>query len=230
LQEETLKNKIPFLGFTGFKHSALYFVAFLDEVKQRLYRTTVLNYELEKHILEGWADIDSDTWSDSEQQRGTSLTGVTTQQGQVSDPEQPGLFGPTVTQLTESVSYLESAVDSWGKATAKAHTTGHVTSGHEALILPPVLGKELADEKLWTPDEQHFKQLQKLISLATKWAVIKLVDDDNKSHPVKIQTLMPWLYDKEKLETAFARSKEKQPNLYLPYDKRLRAWQNNTMA
>lgn len=52
--EETLKNKIPFLGFTGFKHSALYFLAFLDEVKQRLYRTTVLNYELEKHILEGW--------------------------------------------------------------------------------------------------------------------------------------------------------------------------------
>ncbi len=40
---------------------------------------------------------------------------------------------------------------------------------------------------------------------------------------------MPWLYDKEKLEAAFARSKEKQPNLYLPYDKRLRAWQNNTM-
>ncbi|MCH7754261.1 hypothetical protein IH970_03930, partial [candidate division KSB1 bacterium] len=74
----------------------------------------------------------------------------------------------------------------------RAHTTGHVTSGHEALILRPILGKELASEEFWSHTEQHFRQMQKLISLATQWAVIKLVDDDNKSHPVKIQTLMPW--------------------------------------
>ena len=151
------------------------------------------------------------------------------QQGQAIDPEHPGLLGPTVTQLTESVVDLESAVDSWGKASGESHTTGQVSSGHETLLLRPVLGKELADEKLWTHDEQRFKQLQKLIGLATQYAVIKLVDDDNKSHHVKIQTLMPWLYDQEKLKAMFERSQAKQPNLYMSYDKRLLAWQNNTM-
>ena len=49
----------------------------LDEVKQRLYHITVLNYEMEKHVLEGWADTDTDTISEGDFEGGATISGTT---------------------------------------------------------------------------------------------------------------------------------------------------------
>jgi len=197
------------------------------EIKNEIWRTTVLNYKLEKHILEGGADTDVTTTSEGSMQGEARIAGTSTSQGMVMDPDQGMLSGPMVTTLTESVVELENAAESWSSFSGSSTSSGSVSSWHEALMLIPILGKELASQEFWNHDEQRFRQAAKIIGLANQHAIIKPLN--NKSIVVRIKTILPYPEDLEKILAAFDLSARHHPEIYQPYKKRLELWQSNML-
>jgi len=179
----------------------------LMEVKQELYKTTVLNYELEKHILHGGGESSSYT--------STSGSGS----GNTSGSGSGMTWSPGQTFMNRSLSNFESALSSWSDFSSSTEGRSEHSSWGEALVLRPILGKELASREFWSYQEQHFKQAAALMNLATQHAVIKLLNQP--SMRVKIMTIVPYAEDQEKNAQAHDRSQEKHTDFYLPFQERL---------
>jgi len=199
----------------------------LKELKHRLYRTTVLNYELEKHVLEGWGHVTStgDSFGSS---RGTGKGGgVVTTESTTSMPDDGFLMGADLEalRLNKSVGEYESAIDSWNEAYGSQTSESDISSTHETLVLRPVLGQEIASEEFWTYQEQQFRQAAKLMNLDTQYAIVKV--KNSPSMMVKIKTLTPYPADQEKIVEAYQVSKSNSKDVYLTYSERVELWKKN---
>lgn len=58
----------------------------------------------------------------------------------------------------------------------------------------PVLGKELASEEFWRPEDQRHRQARLFIGLENQWAVV-LLAQPRRSAIVKIKTIIPYTED-----------------------------------
>lgn len=199
----------------------------LKELKHRMHRTTVLNYELERHALEGWGHVSSTGDSVGSGRGASTGGGVISTESTVSMPDDGFLEGAAdeALRLSKSVGEYESAVDSWNEFSGSSYSESDVSSSHEALLMRPILGKEIASEEFWTYQEKQFQQAAKLMSLETQHALVKV-----QNHPsmlVKIKTVVPYPKHLEKIAAAFEVSKKVAPDVYLTYDERLLVWQEN---
>lgn len=224
------RNKMIFATYpTDAQILAQYFAPEWDlkELKHRLYRTTVLNYELEKHVLEGWGHVESTGESFSSGLVGGTGSGAISTESTVSLPDEGFLMGADseALRLSKSVGEYESALESWNEASGSQSGESDISSSHETLVMRPVLGKEVASEEFWTHDEQQFRQAVKLMSLETQHAIVKL--QNQPSMMVKIRTIVPYPAGKEQVEKIYAISKSSSHEVYLTYNERMSLWREN---
>jgi hypothetical protein len=128
-------------------------------------------------------------------------------------------WDPHSGMVSGTYSNFDQAMNSWSDFSGSIDVTSEQKSWHEALVLMPILGQELKNREFWSFQEQHFKQMAELMSLATQHAIIKLVDQ-KKGMRVKIRTIIPYPEDQEKIAAAYARSQQVS-SVYLPFAERL---------
>ncbi len=195
----------------------------LAEVKHQLFRTTVLGYKMHKMMLSGTASGSHNAHSEGSGSASASGSGMTTSSGEVILPEGDG---QGVASVHESSASFDSMMSSWSEFSAHMEGTSKVKSSHEALMLMPIIGKELASREFWGKEEQHFRQMVKLIAMPRQHAIVKLVDEP--SMMVKIRTISPYPEDAEKIEHALSLSRSHTPSIYLPFRERLELCEANT--
>jgi len=92
------------------------------------------------------------------------------------------------------IAEYEMALDSWQESTSHQDINTDVSSWQETLLMRPVLGKELASEEFWRPEEQRHRQARLFIGLENQWAVV-LLAQPRRSAIVKIKTIIPYTED-----------------------------------
>ncbi len=164
-------------------------------VKREIYRTTVLDYELEYHTVRSRSSS-----SGGGSSGGTSQTQVT------------GASWPLNYSLGGTTSYADAQTNMSGWSDSFSDTEGE----SEVPMLIPILGQELANVETFPLEEQQSMNAQKLKKQST--AVCTIGRSDLKFAPKMIQvvTIPDPLFDEEAVRKGNKISVHEHPKYYLP--------------
>jgi hypothetical protein len=164
----------------------------LQEIKDEIYRTAVLNYREETRLVRGHGE----TKGDFQASGLSSLSGSTEIAGL-------GPFDPAGTRYTHSTTSVSTGGSS----------KGSIDQDTEVPILIPVLGKELSSREFYNLEEQRYKKTVELKKQPTQHAVIKVMENPTQS--VMIKTVKPFPEDKIRQEKTENISYKNQSQYYL---------------
>ena len=167
----------------------------LEKVKHELYRTAVLDYDLEYHTT-------TTTTSGSGRTSGHGATD--TQQHGHTWPAHFGLGGSTQ--------------ESNAAATMKSYGSSDMTTTAygETPMLMPILGEELSSVTFYTPEELKYMAAWDMKSQPQACAVIKRLEEQPQL--VKIQTVLDYPFNEAKVRAALSLSQKHNPDFYLPVE------------
>ncbi|MCA9732656.1 type IV secretory system conjugative DNA transfer family protein [candidate division KSB1 bacterium] len=205
------------------------------EVKNEIYRTTVLNYSIEREIVHGRSRGESEGLARSSGSAGgsgsASGSGFTSgnthnvSHGFDQDGNSLGHSSGFSYSNAQSFSEMNNAYESWSDSEGYSSGSIDMESEQEVMMLIPELGQELASQEFWSLDDQLKRMGSRLVGLPNQFAYIKY--GSKKSALVKIKTIFPVEYDEEKILKVYELSARANPELYLPFKQRLLQWESN---
>ena len=174
----------------------------LKQVKHELYRTAVLDYELEYHTTK--------SRSASSGTSGSHGSSATQQSGRTSARHETGDTWPSSYSFgeMEQVSAANMTMESYG------HTETTSEAESEVPMLMPILGQELSSVTFYSPEELKYMAAWQLKAQPQACAVIKRLEDEPQL--VKIQNVPDWPFDENKVRAALEKSRVANPDYYLP--------------
>jgi hypothetical protein len=186
----------------------------LKEIKNEIYRTTVLNYREETRIVESIAS----TYGHGSSQAEASGGGDVRSKSQLSTQMMtPGLF-PDTTGISQASGDFTSAVSSWQKVSGFSDFDAESVSKATVPVFIPELGLEKASQEFYDLHQQFYKKAVGLVTQANQHAVIKM--QGQKTKRVKIATLLPYPQVKDRIKRVEELSAKHQNQCYLPLKKR----------
>jgi len=169
----------------------------LEEVKQEMWGTTVVNFREETRLITAHGHTDS------------SGGGHGLGSGSSAGSSHSGLAGHISTMDTRS--QFQNTIDSWNRGDSYQET--------EVPMIIPELDKELKSREFWGLEEQRYKKTVGLVRQPVQHAVLVL---PGLVKHVKIQTLLPYPENPEKISAVKSASYKHQARYYLPQEVRQR--------
>ena len=169
----------------------------LEEVKQEIWGTTVVNFREETRLITAHGHTDS------------LGGGHGLGSGSSAGTSHSGLAGHISTM--DTTSQFQNTINSWNRGDSYQET--------EVPMIIPELDKELKSREFWSLEEQRYKKTVGLVRQPVQHAMLIL---PGLVKHVKIQTLLPYPENPEKISAVKSASYKHQARYYLPQEVRQR--------
>lgn len=184
----------------------------LKEIKDELRQRAVVDYDIKSMLIEGGASSSSSAYSESYLDSESFGSSLSQMHSQTIDPSSGMPMNPVLYEMQGSTSG-SSSMRGHARGQGSSQSDSETRSWSKVPMLVPVMDEVVSSRQFYSLDEERYKNIVKLKNQPTQFAYIKVLE--KPPVPVKINTVVEFIRDEEKLKKLHELAYNKHKQYYL---------------